>query len=173
MGHLQPLPPPKRPFEFVSIDHMGPLVRTGRGNQHVLVAIDHLTKWVEMEAVPDTSASRTIEFLLHRVCLRHGFPRVLLSDRGTAFTARRMEKFCEEWGIDHRMAAPEHPQTNGLVERMNRTIGPTLAAYVNRSHTNWDEVVPFAAFAINTAVQETTGFAPFELVHGRTAVLPH
>jgi hypothetical protein len=173
VGQLQPLTPPRRPFEFVSIDHMGPLVRTGRGNQHVLVAIDHLTKWVEIEAVSDTTASRTVEFLLNRVCLRHGFPRVVLSDRGTAFTARVFEEFCEEWGIQHRMSAPEHPQTNGLVERMNKTIGPVLASYVNKSHTNWDELVPFAAFAINTAVQETTGFAPFELVCGRTAVFPH
>ena len=173
VGQLQPLPPPKRPFEFVSMDHMGPLARTGRGNQHVLVAIDHLTKWVEIEAVSDTTASRTVEFLLNRICLRHGFPRVVLSDRGTAFTARVFEEFCEEWGIQHRMSAPEHPQTNGLVERMNKTIGPILASYVNKSHTNWDELVPFAAFAINTAVQETTGFAPFQLVCGRTAVFPH
>jgi Integrase zinc binding domain/Integrase core domain len=173
VGQLQPLPPPKRPFEFVSMDHMGPLARTGRGNQHVLVAIDHLTKWVEIEAVSDTTANRTVEFLLNRICLRHGFPRVVLSDRGTAFTARVFEEFCEEWGIQHRMSAPEHPQTNGLVERMNKTIGPILASYVNKSHTNWDELVPFAAFAINTAVQETTGFAPFELVCGRTAVFPH
>jgi len=171
-GHLQPLDPPSGPFEIMHINHAGPLIKSKRGNRHIIVAIDQLTRWVEIRAVPDTSASLTLAFLLQQVFLRHGTPRVIISDRGSAFTGKAMEEFLERWGVQHRMTAPAHPQRNGLLERMNKTLAPVLASYVNAVHTDWDEYIPSAAFAVNTAKQETTKYSPFDLVNGRTARLP-
>ena len=70
------------------------------------------------------------------------------------------------------MASAEHPQTNGLVEKVNRALAETLAAFVNVAHTDWDEKLSQAIFAINTAKQSTTLFSPFELVYGRRPYLP-
>ncbi|KAM7297650.1 uncharacterized protein ISCGN_022801 [Ixodes scapularis] len=72
-----------------------------------------------------------------------------------------------------------HPQTNGLTERLNKTIADMISMYVDVEHKTWDEVLPYVTFAYNTAVQETTGVTPFQLVHGRKvttmldAMLPH
>ncbi|GFW17887.1 transposon Ty3-I Gag-Pol polyprotein [Trichonephila clavipes] len=41
--------------------------------------------------------------------------------------------------------------------------------YVDVEQKNWDEILPFVIFAYNTAKQETTGFTPFYLLHGREA----
>ncbi|GFX99763.1 retrovirus-related Pol polyprotein from transposon 412 [Trichonephila clavipes] len=41
--------------------------------------------------------------------------------------------------------------------------------YVDVEQKNWDEILPFVTFAYNTAKQETTGFTPFYLLHGREA----
>lgn len=61
-----------------------------------------------------------------------------------------------------------HPQTHGLTERLNRTITDILSMYVDLQHKNWDEILPYATFAYNTAMQETTRFSPFELVYQRS-----
>ncbi|XP_045023994.1 LOW QUALITY PROTEIN: uncharacterized protein LOC116925085 [Daphnia magna] len=72
-----------------------------------------------------------------------------------------------EWKTQHVFATAEHPQTSGLVERVNRTMTLALAAYVNTDHDDWDRHLPAAIFAINTARQSTTEISPFQLVYGR------
>jgi hypothetical protein len=47
-----------------------------------------------------------------------------------------------------------------------------LRHYVNEDQTNWDEWVPFATYMYNTTVHSATGFTPFELLFGRSSVLP-
>ena len=79
----------------------------------------------------------------------------------------------------HRRTTAYHPQTNGLTERLNKTIADMISMYVDVEHKTWDEVLPYVTFAYNTAVQETTGVTPFHLVHGRKvttmldAMIPH
>jgi hypothetical protein len=78
-----------------------------------------------------------------------------------------MEEKVNEWKTQHVFATAEHPQTSGLVERVNRTMTLALAAYVNTDHDDWDRHLPAAIFAINTARQSTTEISPFQLVYGR------
>lgn len=99
--------------------------------------------------------------------LRHGAPAVVITDRGTAFTSALTEEVMKLTYTDHRRTTAYHPQTNGLTERLNKTIADMISMYVNVEHKNWDDVLPYVIFAYNTAVQETTGFTPFRLVHGR------
>ena len=91
---------------------------------------------------------------------------VPLSDQTSFF------RFTEAWGIRHSMASAEHPQTNGLVERLNRVLSETLAGFVNSKHTDWDTKLRKAIFAINTAKQSTILKSPYELVFGRMPNLP-
>lgn len=169
---LHPIPPPEAPFEVWGIDHLGPFPRTSDGNRYILVAVDHLTKWVELCPVASTSTEEVVRFLRTQLLLRHGVPRMIITDRGTAFTSAVFSEELASQGITHAKAAPYRPQTNGLVERANRTIAGILYSYVNVKHTDWDTFVPFAAFAMNTVKQSSTTYTPFQLVHGRTAVLP-
>lgn len=69
--------------------------------------------------------------------------------------------------IVHRTSTAYHPQTNGLTERFNRTLGDMLSMYIDSDHSNWDVVLPFVTYAYNTATQSTTGFSPFFLLYGR------
>lgn len=169
---LQQIPPPGSPFEVVGIDHLGPFPKSDDGNRYVIVATDYLTKWVEVEAVPDTSAVHLVTFVNKHLVLRHGTPRLIISDRGTSFMSRTFGCALRDYGIEHAAASPYHPQTNGLVERTNRSIGDILAAFVNKSHKNWDMFIGTAAFALNTSQQEVTAKSPFELVYGRLPTLP-
>ncbi|UYV84530.1 K02A2.6-like, partial [Cordylochernes scorpioides] len=64
---------------------------------------------------------------------------------------------------------PYHPQTNGLTERLNKTLANMIAMYVSFEQKDWDVILPYVRFAYNTAKQDTTGFTPFKLIRGREA----
>ena len=166
-GQLQPIPPPDRPFHTIGMDHLGPFKATSDGKKHILMAIDYLTKYVEAVAVADTSTALVAEFVKDQINFRHGGTTRIISDQGTAFSSHLMEEKVNEWRTDHVFATAEHPQTSGLVERVNRTMTLALAAYVNVDHDDWDRHLPAAIFAINTARQSTTEISPFQLVYGR------
>lgn len=167
VGFLQPIPPPARPFEMIGMDHIGPLKLSPTGNLHILVAIDYLTKWVEAAAVPTTATCHVVKFLRNYVINRHGVPARILTDQGSAFTSEEMELEANRWHIKQIFATPEHPQTNGLVERVNRTTAQALAAFISPTHADWDDRLPDAVFAINSAKQSTVQYSPFQLVYGR------
>ncbi|GFU10261.1 retrovirus-related Pol polyprotein from transposon 17.6 [Trichonephila clavipes] len=109
------------------------------------------------------------KFLLEEIVLRHGAPRVIITDRGAVFRSRlvSLSSTCVTLIIVSQTAY--HPQTNGLTERFNKTLADMLSMYVDVEQKNWDEILPFVTFAYNTAKQETTGFTPFYLLHGREA----
>ena len=114
-GPLSPISPPTRPFELLGIDHLGPFKETKDGNQHIVVIIDYLTRFVEAFAVPDTSSHHVLQFL-YTIFLRHGYPSRLISDQGSAFTSQSFDTAMKNWNICHTLSTAEHPQTNGLVE---------------------------------------------------------
>ncbi|KAM7290480.1 DDE-type integrase/transposase/recombinase [Ixodes scapularis] len=119
------------------------------------------------------------KFFIESIVLRHGAPEVLISDRGSSFMAQLTQEVLRLSHTSHRRTTAYHPQTNGLTERLNKTIADMISMYVDVEHKTWDEVLPYVTFAYNTAVQETTGVTPFQLVHGRKvttmldAMLPH
>ncbi|XP_057380292.1 uncharacterized protein LOC130702681 [Daphnia carinata] len=171
VGKLQPIEPPSAPFELIGIDHLGPFKPTASGHRHIIVAIDYLSKWAEVAAVPDTSTQFVTSFLETNVVFRHGTPRRIISDQGTAFTSQMFAEWVARWNVKHILATAEHPETNGLVERVNRTLTLAFCAFVNEDHTGWDSHLSAATYAINTARQATTETTPFELVNDRAPVL--
>lgn len=166
-GALQPLPCPARPFDRVGIDLYGPLPCSTSGSRWIIVGVDHLTRYAETAALPAATAREVAFFILRNFVLRHGAPRELLSDRGRVFLSQVVEALLAECHVVHRTSTAYHPQTNGLTERFNRTLGDMLTAYVASDHSNWDMILPFVTYAYNTATQATTGFSPFFLLYGR------
>ena len=60
-----------------------------------------------------------------------------------------------------------HPQTNGLVERQNRTLVNMLRVYCSRYMTDWDKYLPQVVGAYNSTHHSTTGISPFMMLTGR------
>ena len=60
-----------------------------------------------------------------------------------------------------------YPQTDGLVERFNKTLKAMLRKIAADDIKNWDKWLPFLLFAYREVPQASTGFAPFELLYGR------
>ena len=61
-----------------------------------------------------------------------------------------------------------HPQTDGLVERLNKTLKSMIRKFVHKDSRNWDRWLDPLLFAVREVPQALTGFSPFELLFGRT-----
>lgn len=167
---LHPIPV-HTPFYQIGIDFVGPLPRTKKGNRYIIVAMDYLTKWPEARPVPAATAEETEKFIYEDIICQHGCPQIILSDRGTHFNNQVIQRLVERFQIRHLFSTPYHPQTNGLVERFNRTLCESLAKLVNQTD-EWDTYVKPVLFAYRTSKQSTTKMTPFYLTYGREATLP-
>ncbi|UYV73872.1 hypothetical protein LAZ67_11001220, partial [Cordylochernes scorpioides] len=166
-GLLQPIPPANYPFERIGIDFVGPLPSTKRRRKWIIVLTDYYTKYAETKAVSEATVKEVSTFLIEHIILRHGAPRFLISDRGSQFTSNLMKEVMKMCKVKHCFTTSYHPQTNGLTERLNRTLINMISMYVNTDQKNWDEILPFITHAYNTTIQETTGYSPFFLLFGR------
>src|SRR5207248_3963614 len=169
-GYLNPIKVGK-PIERIGIDFVGPLEQTKNGNKYILVVTDYLTKWPEAIAMKDATAENVVEFIYKGIICTHGCPKVILSDRGTHFRNKLVDGLCEKFEIKHKLSAPYHSQTNGLVERFNRTLCESLAK-VSEKENQWDKHIEQVLFAYRTTKHTTTKRTPFFMTYGREATLP-
>ena len=162
------------PFDKIGIDIKGPLPLTTKRNRYLVVAMDYFTKWPEARAISDAKTETIAKFIFEDIICRHGVPREILSDRGTNFNNALINELCSRYQTKHRLTSSYRPQTNGMVERFNRTIGESLAklAMDKDKEKDWDDYIHAVLLAYRTKKHETTGFAPFYLVNGRQARLP-
>lgn len=163
---LQSMPIIEIPFERVAMDLIGPLNKSARGHEYVLVILDYATRYPE--AIPlRNMASKTIAKELIQVFSRVGIPKEILTDQGTPFVSRLMKELCALLKIKPIRTSVYHPQTDGLVERFNKTLKSMLRKVISKDGKDWDLLLPYLMFAIREVPQSSTGFSPFELLYGR------
>ena len=80
-----------QPWEMISKDLVGPFPRSKAGNTHLLVSKDRFSKWVELHAMRKATA-RIICGTIKEVCLRHGYPRTIVSDNGQQFASKEFKQ---------------------------------------------------------------------------------
>jgi len=172
-GALRPIKPPEGVWQLVSMDYHGPISPTSqRGNKYIITLTDVLSKFVIAKAVRDNSAQTAVRFLKDDVITKFGTPRCILTDNGTHFTSSLMNELIKQIGATHLYSTPYHPQTNGQIERYNSTMDAKIAALSNLRKTNWDDQLAFVTFDYNTSIHSSTKKIPFEMMYGRTPVLP-
>ena len=82
--------------------------------------------WQEMIPIPNKSAKTVASALIRNVFCRRDIPESILTDRGCEFDNQAISTIAHELGIDKKRISALHPQANGIVERLNRTIGEML-----------------------------------------------
>ncbi|KAJ1153719.1 hypothetical protein NDU88_006477 [Pleurodeles waltl] len=119
---LIPLPAVGVPFERVGVDIVGPLdPPTASGNRFILVVVDHATRYPEAIPLRTTTAPAVAKAILG-IFSRVGFPKEVVSDRGSNFMSAYLKAMWKECGVTYKFTTPYHPQTNGLVERFKKTL---------------------------------------------------
>ncbi len=163
---LIPLPIIEVPFERIGMDLVGPLPKSARGHEHILVIVDYATRYPE--AIPLRKATaKAITQELFLLSSRVGIPAEILTDQGTPFMSRLMADLCRLLKVKQLRTTVYHPQTDGLVERFNQTLKQMLRRVVAEDKRDWDLMIPYVLFGIREVPQASTGFTPFELLFGR------
>lgn len=91
------------------------------------------------------------QVLLYEVVLKSGLPAKMINDNGFNYVWEAMRFICQRLGLSRSLKSVEQPQTDGLVERLNRTIKTGLATVFGEHPETWCEYLSFIAFAYNTA----------------------
>ncbi|GFY24489.1 retrovirus-related Pol polyprotein from transposon 412 [Trichonephila clavipes] len=126
------------PFERIAFDILGPLPRSSDGICNILIVMDYFTKWPEAYPIPDQEASTVAEVLVQHWISRLGVPLQLHSDQGKNFDSAVCKRLCEILAINKTRTTALHPQSDGMVERFNRTILDSLSLLVSSNHQDWD-----------------------------------
>lgn len=167
---LTPIPV-SGPFDRVGVDVIQ-FPRSAAGNRYAVVFVDYLTKWPEVFPTVDQTTLTIAKLLVEEIIPRHGVPKELLSDRGSAFLSKVMCEVYNLLGIHKVSTTAYHPQTDGLVERFNRTLTDMLAKTVEQGGKDWDLRIPYVLFAYRSSLQTSTRESPFFLLYGRDPQLP-
>ncbi|GFV41341.1 retrovirus-related Pol polyprotein from transposon 412 [Trichonephila clavipes] len=109
---------------------------------------------------------------LFRGLVRFRVPLQLHYDQGRNFDSAVCKRLCEILAIDKTRTTALHPESEGMVERFNRTILNSISLLVPSNQQNWDKKLPFFLLAYRSVVHETTSYSPSQILFGRDLRLP-
>ncbi|KAG1084902.1 hypothetical protein G6F42_021603 [Rhizopus arrhizus] len=160
------VPVPIKPFSQVGLDIKHVIPSQG-GHKYIIAAIDYLTKYVEVKAIKAQTSSKIALFLYEEIVTRHGCISILITDNGRPMISDLVNTtVCKKFGIRHKTISPYHSQSQGLIERFNRTLDSCLKKRSESEKKNWNQYLTATAFAYRSIKQETTGQLPFYLLYG-------
>ena len=160
------------PMERLAIDILGELPKTENGNKYILVVADYFTKWTECFGMPNMETVTIARILVNDVISKFGIPAKIHSFQGSQFESNLFTELCKLLQVEKTRTTPYHPQSDGMVERFNRTLATMLRAFVNENQRDWDEQLPYVMMAYRSTEHETTGLTPYMLMLGRETATP-
>jgi hypothetical protein len=164
---------PGFPLERVAMDVIGPIrPPTKNGNSYILVIEDYFSKYVEAHPLQDHTAQTVADVFVTQWVARYGSCLELHTDQAAEFQSRLFQHILELLGVKKTRTTPYRPQSDGAVERTNRTLKDMLTAYVQEDYENWDEYLPYVMLAYRSAVHDSTGCTPNLLFLNRECNLP-
>ena len=149
------------PFEIEAADTFGSLKPTARGHTHILVLIDHHTRWVELIALPEPTAELVAEDIFEQWISRWGTMRALLTGNGRQFTARLLQQLTDVYGIKHICSSPYNPHGNSVVESHMRTLKTTPKLCTQAFQMDWDVALQAPALAYHATSHTVTARTRF------------
>ena len=164
--------PTGAPFDRIALDILDTHRPTSKGFRYILVVSDYFTKWTDAYPIRKHTAEVVANLLVTRWFVYHGVPKAIHSDQGKEFESRLFHGIATLLGARKIRTSPYRPQSDGQVERFNRTLLGLLSAFVSERVNDWDVHLPYVLMAYRTSVHASTGCTPQLMVFGREANHP-
>ena len=139
--------------------------------QYVLVFIDVFSGFVKLYKLKNKNTEGVCRAFENLVCLI-GPPRLLTSDNGGEFTSDLLKSICEVKGTNKRTSVAYRPQSQGPVERFNRTLIKNLRTRLQQYGKSWVDHLQYVEWAYNTTPRSDSKMTPYSLMYGREPPLP-
>lgn len=116
-------------------------------------------------ALPMTKATAksTLTQLVRHWIPIFGLPLTITSDQGSIFLSEQWREFTDANNIKHSTTTPYHPQSNGMVERMHRTLKDSLTACNIR---DWSAQLPWVLLQLRNAAADDIDYSPAQITFG-------
>ncbi|GKV21714.1 hypothetical protein SLEP1_g31668 [Rubroshorea leprosula] len=134
------------PFAQWGLDLLGPFVKGVGGVTHLIVGVDYFTKY--------------------------GIPNQIVADNGTQFNCSSFRDFCSSYGIKLQFTSVYHPESNGMVESVNKCILEGIRPRLEQHKAKWADELNNVLWAYRTTSRTATGETPYHLAFGTEAVIP-
>lgn len=165
---------PSDRFETVHIDIVGPLPPCKAEDnvylspfKYILTCIDRTTRWIEATPLVEITARSVAIAFFQCWISRFGVPLHVITDRGSQFESELFQELARLVGFHRLRTTSYHPQTNGMVERMHRTLKTSIIA----RKQEWLLALPIALLGIRASLNESN-LSPFRMITGADMLLP-
>ena len=165
-GLLHSLPIPTKPWSSIRMDFVGPFPLVDNLD-YIWVVLCRFTALVHLIPLrTTTTAAELAPLFMSNIVRLHGLPETIVSNRDPKFTLLFWTELHRLLGIKLARSTAFHPQTNGASERMICKVSQVLRTLVRPNQLDWPKHLPTVEFAINSSINKSTGFTPFELTYG-------
>ncbi|GKV47203.1 hypothetical protein SLEP1_g54121 [Rubroshorea leprosula] len=159
---------PKCPF----MKGVGGVTHLVVGVTHLVVGVDYFTKWVEARPLSSLTSKKVEDFVFSSIICRYGIPNQIVADNGTQFNCSSFRDFCSSYGIKLQFTSVYHPESNGMVESVNKCILEGIRPRLEQHKAKWADELNNVLWAYRTTSRTATGETPYHLAFGTEAVIP-
>ena len=159
-------PPPERPMQYLSTDFC--TMRPDSAYPYMCVMIDHFSRFAMATACRQQS-SQQAKRLAEQVFRMFGVPERVRSDNHSVYVSREYSGWLESLGVEHDRSTPYSKTSNGMVERVLRTlqlIGSKMIQADQRVLSTWHVQLPAILQAYNTGFHKVLGCSPYKVLFG-------
>jgi len=172
-GMFMPLPVPNSPWTDISMDFVLGLPRSKGGKDSVFVVVDRFSKMAHFIPCHKSDDANHVANLFFKEVVRlHGLPRSIVSNRDVKFVSYFWKVLWGKLGTKLLFSTTCHPQIDGQIEVVNRTLSQLLRCFINKNLKTWEEWLPHVEFVYNRVVHSTTQMSSFEVVYGFNPLTP-
>lgn len=151
-------------MERLYIDILGPMTRSTKGNNNMLIVVDDYSKYTWLFPLKDAKAKPVIQKLKDVIFTNYSVAKSIVSDNGSIFRSNEFKNFMFKYGIEHRRLSPYRPSGNRS-ERYIRNVKNQLRCYYHSCQNLWDKDISDLQLCLNLAKNESTKFSAFELLY--------
>ena len=159
------LPIPKKPFDGICLDCVGPLERSKRNFKWILTCIDLHSSFMKSKSADDIIHTY-VETILPQI----GPSRFILTDNGTEFKNDTMDKVLNRLNTEHKFTTVYFPRGNSRLENSHALLKRSISKYIDILDVEWDKCLNLATYAFNISPSLDNCNSPYYIVYGREPV---